>query len=789
MPVAKRIVGSVSPNVAEHCMPKEGDTVAKKSDKKTPEDSKTAPGAAPMIDRGLNWRDNVVPLAVVGGVLILLICLGLTIVGIVVGVNLAGGGDLFSVSPFEGDAATLEYAPGGIDLIYPAEWVVEYSAGQVTLAESQDVLDYYDWNAGAMLTIVSGSAENFQSDFGGEATSEGLMDAITQAGWFEEVGEREVRRFDDQQGLGVRITLPEEIGGQGYLATFSDGEISAIVVALCQESAWEEIWPIFDAIMDSMVFYEPRASAERGELEPGETQSATLDPGGLDAWYYQSSGDEYISVIVTAVDDWDPTLEVFNEDGVSIGFNDDTNFLDPALMSLHLEDSGRYEFRVGAYSGHGRYEIRLVASDETGGGSLGYGDTVLGTLDWPGECEEWQFEGQAGDIISISMTGQGALYDTYLELYGPDGSELARNDDGGGGFSSLIGGYRLPEDGEYLIIARAFSSEIGPYELTLTEVQITEHPISYGQTREGELTASNPREYWVFEGEAGDMVVISMVGQEGLSDTYLELNGPDGQALVTDDDSGGGLSALIDGYMLPEDGEYWIVARPFGSGRGRYELSLSLLVINPITYGRTVTGELTAQTRREHWSFQGEAGDLITISMEARGSLRDVVLELYGPDGGYLAQGGGDFGDSAQIYAYLLPEDGEYHIVASTWSEVAGRYDLLVGPADIQERQIDYGETEDGELTEDRPREYWTFRGRDGDVVTILMEGLGSFSDTYLELYGPDGTPLTQNDDGGPGLFAEIQDYALPETGDYIIVARGFGGAIGSYELTLTVGQ
>jgi hypothetical protein len=661
-------------------MPEEEYTVPRKS-KKAPEAPKSP---APVVDRPPNWRDSAVPLAVLGGALVLLVCLGLAIVAVVVGVRLAEGGDLFAISPFEGDAATLEYGPGGVDTLYPADWVVEYSSGQVMLAENQSALDYYDWSAGAMVTILSGSAENLQGIFGGDATSEGLMDAITQPGWFIELGERERRRFDRQEGLGVQITMPDEYGGQGYLATFSDGEISAVVVALCHEDVWEENWPIFEAILDNMAFYEPRPSAERGDLEQGETHSAELDPGGLDAWTYRSSGDEYVSVIVASIDDWDPTLEAFDEDGVSIAFNDDTNYLDPALMSLHLEEAGVYEFRVGAYSGYGRYEITLLAGEEVGGGDLEYGDTATGSLDWSGEREEWRFEGEEGDTVAISMVGQGALYDTYLELYGPDGSPLISNDDGGGGLSSLIQDFRLPEDGEYLIIARAYGSEIGPYEITLNEVQITENPISYGRSADGELTNTTSREYWIFE---------------------------------------------------------------------------------------------------------GEAGDIITIIMEGQGALDDVVLELYSPDGAYLAQGGGDYSGSAEISALLLTQDGDYRIIATSWSGETGRYELLVGPADIQEQRISYGDTEESELTEEQPREYWTFQGREGDVVTIGMEGLGSFSDTYLELYGPYRMPLTQNDDGGEGLFALIEDYELPEDGEYLIVTRGFGGAIGSYELSLTVGQ
>jgi len=81
--------------------------------------------------------------------------------------------------------------------------------------------------------------------------------------------------------------------------------------------------------------------------------------------------------------------------------------------------------------------------------------------------------------------------------------------------------------------------------------------------------------------------------------------------------------------------------------------------------------------------------------------------------------------------------------------------------------------------------EYWSFYGRAGDRVTIAMDGYNSF-DTYLELYDPNEDLLVSNDDDGPNNNALIVDYVLPVTGTYIINARGYNGATGSYTLSLT---
>jgi serine protease Do len=77
----------------------------------------------------------------------------------------------------------------------------------------------------------------------------------------------------------------------------------------------------------------------------------------------------------------------------------------------------------------------------------------------------------------------------------------------------------------------------------------------------------------------------------------------------------------------------------------------------------------------------------------------------------------------------------------------------------------------------------WTFDGSRGDWVRINMRS--SNMDTYLELYDPFGNLLAQDDDSGDGTNARIYVDSLPFNGVYTIVARGFDGDTGSYQLQL----
>lgn len=97
--------------------------------------------------------------------------------------------------------------------------------------------------------------------------------------------------------------------------------------------------------------------------------------------------------------------------------------------------------------------------------------------------------------------------------------------------------------------------------------------IDFGQSLTGNLTAGQ-NDLWTFTGSAGQMVTIAQDSSE--IDAYLELLGPAGQGIASNDDGGVGLNALIANFELPEDGTYTIVACSFWtSDEGEYQLTLS----------------------------------------------------------------------------------------------------------------------------------------------------------------------------------------------------------------------
>ena len=110
------------------------------------------------------------------------------------------------------------------------------------------------------------------------------------------------------------------------------------------------------------------------------------------------------------------------------------------------------------------------------------GSPVRGTISPSNTFDVYQFDGVAGDTVSLSLSGVTLVLDTNLYLIGPSGRELASNDDGdpvelgltGRATDSRISAYVLPENGPYTVIATRYGNQfggtIGIYELELTRL-------------------------------------------------------------------------------------------------------------------------------------------------------------------------------------------------------------------------------------------------------------------------------------------------------------------------------
>jgi hypothetical protein len=365
---------------------------------------------------------------------------------------------------------------GGFALAYPADWVYEEGPGGAFFAESQEALDTDDPVEAGIILIFGGTPADLEDMFGGGGTPEEMLAILLEDFGDEEefeVGEIETWMFGETPGVGVEISWLDESSGKrvnGYVFTAVGEGVIGIGLGAAPADEWDYYGPIFQDMLDNLSFFPP---------------------------------------------------EVF------------------------------------------------------GGGEIAYGQTVEGVLVAESE-QEWVFEGRAGDAIAISMIGTDYELDCYLELYTPNGDLAVDDDDSGEGFDALIVDYVLGYDGTWLIVARGSFGSGGAYELSLEQVELViEDTLVYGDEVAGTLDTGE-RHHYLFDGDEGDVVTISMIATDELLDSYLELYSPSGEQVMTDDDSAGESNAQISEFELLESGTYRIVARGYSDySEGEYELTLT----------------------------------------------------------------------------------------------------------------------------------------------------------------------------------------------------------------------
>ncbi|HEX9919856.1 MAG TPA: pre-peptidase C-terminal domain-containing protein, partial [Pyrinomonadaceae bacterium] len=309
-----------------------------------------------------------------------------------------------------------------------------------------------------------------------------------------------------------------------------------------------------------------------------------------------------------------------------------------------------------------------------------------------------------------------------IELFGEQSGSRLTDSNGDYSFTGL------PEFGNYAVIPSRPNYKLTP---TITEIaSLTSdqkanfiatynyfctqtQQLNFGQTVNGALANGdclNPAkddgtlvDRYTFNGVAGQQVTISM--SSTAVDTVLYLLDPEGSVLTYNDDVDpnsnppNSNSRIV--FTLPQSGLHSIIAGSFApEERGAYTLSLSLngtCNLTPINFNETKTGTLSAgdcvneiendNTFVDHYTFNGTAGQQISITMTGVSGNINPYLYLLSPSGVILANddnGGG--GLAARIVPGTafgrLPATGTYTIVANTLlASQSGNYSITLTKA------------------------------------------------------------------------------------------------------------
>lgn len=477
--------------------------------------------------------------------------------------------------------------------------------------------------------------------------------------------------------------------------------------------------PIFTLIFLVLVLAIAPVNAQDDEenappsLTYGDVITGRLDNFTSSATYsFEALRGDFVAVRLRPTSgNLDPVLTILDNTGSPLLTRDDSRgSLEAYEDSLLIRQSGvytvivaRFGYALGSTVGEYELTVERIGNSSASGSALRYGDTVLNTINNTSPEFFYSFRANEGDIVNIAMRAIGDLDPKLQVVHIVDGQALVmvESDDTPDSpdariLDAHIDELIIPATATYYIVATRYGGEAGlsngNFVLTIEEAANsglgntarTAGLIRLGGQVEGEITNDGFRRYYRFEAQQDDIISISMSQQSGTLDTYIILTNAGLRPLVEDDDSGVGRNSLIENYVIPASGTYYIIATRFeeeaGTSTGRFRLQLNdegnafdgvVATAQRINYNLTVTGSIDDVTSSALYAFFGTEGDVLTITLNRGDGNLDPVLRLLDSRERELVRdddGGTD--RNSRIEQYTLPDTGLYYISAERFEAV-----------------------------------------------------------------------------------------------------------------------
>lgn len=469
--------------------------------------------------------------------------------------------------------------------------------------------------------------------------------------------------------------------------------------------------------------------------------------------------------------------------------------------------------------------LPLAASAQVSSQPLTLGQTVSTTLTVsdPVYAERgthyrgYSFSGAAGDRVELRVASESM--DTYLILLGPDGLEVARDDDSGGNLDARVV-VSLPSAGPYTLVATTFGAgatgDLSVFVDTYVERPITIGTIALNETREllvdttdGEVTIGSRGEVLTFEGEAGLQVTYSVHSTH--STPSVRLVSPTFESVGEIYTYSAGAAAQLTS-TLPVTGTYRLVV---GSGTSEpttivVSLAEGSVAIQPIgtalTSGRTIAGVLEEGDSPDSdgtgvfdgYNIEVPAGKVLNVTTQSE-SL-DGYLRIYDSYGSLVAENDDSNETLNPSASVVSASDSTYRVEYSDRYMTYGGYSITATVADAPEFAPMTARTEqsyegaisnmDSVRTDGGRQDVYYFEGDEGDEMTF---SLTSTAGAALTVISPTGEALGSGYgvEYDPTVYVGTNSFAgrLPVDGRYILNVSGYlyGGEL-AYELRVASG-
>jgi hypothetical protein len=544
-----------------------------------------------------------------------------------------------------------------------------------------------------------------------------------------------------------------------------------------------------------------------GQTQAGEIVSESAE----DHYYFLGTSNDVVSLnLVTSTGNLLPAIELKSPRNEVVAFDRNTDGKSQAKISaFQLTADGMYTIIVkhndNSAQTAGSYFLYLGLDNafrlnNRGGGIIQPGQTVSGELAIPDTDDTWLFQGHSGERVTFIVDGlSGALPSPLgLRLQDTAGRTFTAQDITLTQGAVRLQNVMLPYDGIYRIQVTGASDKSGLYRLSWVpeRERVVIGALRYNQTVNGIFRTERNTDAWVFSGTAGDVVAIALEYERGTPfKGGFQLVYENGVPLSTVADIGDGLGARAEGLLLPFSGSYTLyVANPDPDfkGAGVYGLSVDLQeskarsIGSILHYGEQGAGTLYVDDSSDTWVFSARAGDTLKIAVLAQDQFLKPTVELRTPAGTLLASAQANTAErigKTAIDSFRIQSDGIYIItVTGSTDRTTGSYQLSLDyspPPLAENAAINYGESKEGLVADNRPRQLFPFAGREGDIVSAkVSRESGSNLNSVISIETIDGRVLSQAYANG-GETAELPPFKLPRTDQYVLVVGRYLGPSG----------
>lgn len=350
--------------------------------------------------------------------------------------------------------------------------------------------------------------------------------------------------------------------------------------------------------------------------------------------------------------------------------------------------------------------------------------------------QTYTLDGAAGDLISVDMYAISGSLDTLVLILNSAGEVVAGNDDIDPGIitDSAIEAFRLPVDDTYTIVATRYGKLVGGteggYELIVTEAPIPETlldfdlpdgdveiTVTWNTNADLRLLVRDPFGNSVYNdvpeipsgGFLAELGNINCTVSPGPPISYVYW--PQGTRVdgtyeielwfrsecddfrqmtlemyvVVDDELV--LSEVVDNlvfnqrflanFTIGQNDQFTRGSAGILGGSEMLDYQAEINSAVTISDAQTVTGSINQNNTFDLYAFEGQAGDVVTIAMDATSQNLDTLLFLIDPNGVEIA-----FNDDSNettnslIAGQVLQEDGEYIIIGTRFG---GDYGGTIG--------------------------------------------------------------------------------------------------------------